>query len=745
MTDDWLLVEEGFDPAAGRAYEGLFTLGSGYMHIRGSLEEGLAGAPQNTEYSRSLSNVTAERFVETPARWGTFVPGVFGPRPPVRREMINLPWMLHLAPHVGDEKLDVLAGNVEAHRRELDMKTATLRRSLRWRTRAGAMIDVRTQWFVSAARPALLVQRMVLSAGGSAEVAVRAGVDADVRTAGFDHFTDIKFEAVGAAGLRCSVRTNGGDDVEILSRVSAENAEWQYEASDRAAALAATLQITAGTEIIIEKRSALTTSRDLERQSCDDVLVAAEKLSFRQLHDEHAAVWAGRWDAADVVIEGDDASQRAMRASIFHLLRSHVPGDPRVAVCAKGYAGDAYYGHYFWDTDIYLLPFHLYTDPARAGTLVDFRIGSLDSARQIAAGYGYPGAKYAWQSDDAGRECAFEWQYADYEVHVTAAVAYGLLHYARATGDEAFLEGPPAEVLVETARYWLARLARDEGEDRYHLLGVMGPDEYTIFSHDNSYTNRMVALTLSAAAACGRAGGATDEQCAAFADAAGKLPVTRRDDGLVLQCDRFDQLGEPDFEHTWGDRSQPFARFVSPEYLYRVKALKQADVLMLMMLFPDEFTDEEIRQAWDYYVPYTTHDSSLSRCTHAVVAARCGMEAEAWRMWRAGCSIDLGAVAGGAAEGIHIASAGGNWMAVVYGFAGMASAMNADVLTLDPHLPKQWTRLAFPLLWKGSAVGVEITHEAVTVTNRSAAAMDVVVSNQWRGVKAGAAEVFTKP
>ena len=518
-------------------------------------------------------------------------------------------------------------------------------------------------------------------------------------------------------------------------------AEWSCRTAGRTATLSGTCSLPAGAPLILEKLTVVTTSRDPADVSADSLMDDADKQSYEDLLAEHTAVWEARWQKADVVIEGDPVSQQALRASIYHLLRAHV-ADNRVAIDAKGYAGDAYFGRYFWDTEMYLLPFYLYTDPACAQTLVEFRIQSLDGARANAARYGYTGARYAWESDDTGRDYCPNWQYGDHEVHVTADVVYGLLHYARAAGGEEFLSGPAASLLVETARYWLDRLDHRLGDAHPSLLGVMGPDEYTPICNNNAYTNRTVSLALQAAADVGDAGGATEAERERFAAAAASLPIPRREDGLVLQCEEFERLAEPRFEERWTDRSKPFAAHVSQEKLYRTKCLKQADVLLLMMLFPESFTDREVKQAWDYYLQYTTHDSSLSAGVHAIVAPRLGLDDEAWRFWNQSLTIDTDPEHGGAAEGIHIANAGILWQAAVFGFAGMASAMQSDVFTLRPHLPASWSGLQFRINWKGDVLAVEITRQHARITNEGNSTHKVRVFHEEQLIRPGETSMF---
>lgn len=746
MDTTWRIVEKSFSLERARAFEGIFTLGSGYLQIRGSLEEHLDGAPQNRAYDRKPAAVTAERFPDLPARWGAYVPGLFAPHPLLNDEMVNLPWFLDLSPFVGDEKLDMVSSRIEGYERWLDMRAATLNRTVTWRTRSGPLLSVRFERFVSQARPSLCIQRMTLESDSDVVATVRAGIDGDVLTSGFDHFESIGIVREGESGLKCRLHTNGGDDVVMISRLeSPAAAAWSFTGEARRGRLSFDLPLSPGRPLVVEKRTALSTSRDLPGTTADAVLDAAGAMTWDRLLQEHTELWAGRWESSDVVIENDPESQRAVRFSIFHLLRAHVGGDSRVAIDAKGFSGDAYFGRFFWDTEIYLLPFYLYTDPDRARTLTDFRVNALDGARQNAARLGYSGARYPWESDAGGRECCACWQFADHEVHVTADVAYGLAHYAAARKKN-YLSGRAAEVIVETARYWIDRIDWREGDGFPSILGVMGPDEYTPIANNNAFTNRLVRFNLALASRLGGRGGATTEECGIFAAAADKLPICRSADGkLVLQCEAFDSFAEPRFDDLWKKRSVPLGLQVPQERLYRMKCLKQADVILLMTLFPHEFSDEEKRAAWDYYLPLTTHDSSLSACVHAIAALQIGLLDEAWRFWKKSLAVDLDVATGGAAEGIHIAGCGGVWQAAVFGFAGMLTALQSDIFSLDPKLPESWSCLAFPVAWKGRRLHIEITPGRCAVNNRRGGEVDVAVAGKRGKVPPGGQTVFSLP
>ncbi|MBD3239412.1 MAG: glycoside hydrolase family 65 protein [Chitinivibrionales bacterium] len=719
-TTPWTITEEHFDTQSALAWEGLFTQGSGYLHIRGSIEEHFAGVAQNETYLRMPGNVTVEKFGDTLAKWGTFVPGVYGSHPFFCNELVNLPWFLDLRLTVDGERLDLRTSRVTACRRTLDLKTGELRRTVSWQTATGKEIEVELRRFVSMARPRLCCQEMRIRATRTADIDIAAGVDADVRTSGYDHLTDVSMRAAGDRAIECLVKTDTGDTVTTVSELSGPVERWRFRGHDRQAERLATIKTAPAEECIVEKRTAVATSRDRNPADPGRVLAEAAGLTYEQLLQENAEAWAARWDACDVVIDGDEEAQIALRVALYHLLRCHVPGDDRVAIDAKGYAGDAYFGHFFWDTEMYMLPFYLYTDPERARTLVDFRIQTLEGARRNAAEYGYPGARYAWESDSQGNECTAKgnWQYRDHEIHVTGDVAYGMVHYARATGDHEYLHGPAARVLVECARYWVARMDWREGDGgRPALLGVMGPDEYTPISNNNAYTNRIAAFTLAEAARVGARGGADADERARFAEIAGLLPLPSRGD-LVLQCEEFEALADPRFDELWTDRGAHFAAQVSQERLYRSKCSKQGDVLMLMWLFPGEFTRGQMQTAWDYYEPLCTHDSSLSAGVHALMACRLGMADRAWEFWRKTAAIDLDVSHGGAAQGIHIANCAAAWMVAVMGFGGLADAMESEELTFNPALPESWRRLVFPLVWKGRRVRVEVTHAGVTVTDR---------------------------
>ncbi|MCR5756003.1 MAG: glycoside hydrolase family 65 protein, partial [Acetatifactor sp.] len=449
----------------------------------------------------------------------------------------------------------------------------------------------------------------------------------------------------------------------------------------------------------------------------------AKELGFETLCERHAKVWEKKWAETDIKIVGDDAAQLAIRMAAYHLNRADHEDDPRVAICAKGYAGEAYCGRYFWDTEINMLPFFIHTNPKGARNLILFRFKTLEGAKRNAAGYGYSGARYAWESSVTGEEECACWQYADHEIHVTADIIYAMMHYVRATGDYEFIDRYGLEIMVETARYWVERVDRDK-EGVFHLLGVMGPDEYLPMTKNNAFTNRMVKFALTMTVkyleqfrernASGyrelvEKTALTDRMIEHFKEVRDNIRTPYdKETKIILQSDDFEEYADLDFDAIWKDRSRCFGEFISQEKNYRSKALKQADVLEMMMLYPEDFTEEQLADNYDYYEPITTHDSSLSAAVHGILAAQLGRMDEAERFLQKVIDIDMSEAKRGAEEGIHIANCGGIWQMIVYGFAGLKSAMWSDEINLNPHLPSCWESVEIPLKWHGKQYHITV-------------------------------------
>ena len=733
----WCITEEKFSIDTNKHFEGLFTQGNGYMHVRGTFEEGLPGTAQDEEYMRLPANVTLEKQRHPISRWGTFIPGIVGKHPLLKEEIINLPYFLGMDITAAGEKLDMQSCTVREYKRWLDLRDGCLHRSFTWETKNGLRLRLVFMRLIGMADKHLCLQQLSLEAlSGEGPVNIESSIDSGVRTNGYNHFKRVIPSAEEACFAAVETVTDQGNRVLMLSDMDAsEEIYWGKLLKGRRVVLAGERRMKAGDSLTVWKATSVVTDRDKEEgelfERGQKYLEVFRTEGKKGIYERHARAWKDKWTAGDIKIDGDEEAQLAVRTSIYHLIRSHCENDPRVAICAKGYAGEAYFGRYFWDTEINMLPFFLHTDPEAARNLIMFRYNTLEGARKNAREYGYRGARYAWESSITGEEQCPCWQYADHEVHITADIVYALFHYAYATGDWEFIGNYGIDILVETARYWVTRVDRNP-RGYYELLGVMGPDEYLPMTKNNAFTNRMVKFSLNKTVEY--LDGMKSRDLKGYKETAGRLGLRESEidkfrevgEKLVLpydprteiipQSEDFAGFADLDFNEIWKDRTRPFGHFVSQEKNYRSKALKQADVLQMMLLFREDFTEEQLTKAYDYYEPMTTHDSSLSVAVHGIVASWMGRRQDADKFLRKVMDVDLSLEKRGAAEGIHIANCGGLWQMVVYGFAGLKSAMWESGIKLEPHLPEKWKRLEFRVVWKGRKYSVVVTQENYQVT-----------------------------
>ena len=761
LCDTWCLLETEFDIRNNRHYEGLMAIGSGPLQQRASLEEGLTHDPQDVDYLRVMGNVTVESFPEFKSRVGTYLPGVSGPHPTCLDEMINLPAIHSLIIFAGGERLDMEHARIRNYSRKLDLRTGRLTRTFTWQTRAGAEIQVAFERFISAKRRHVMALRCTIThlAGPPAELRFIGALDAEVRTNGFDHLTAIEITGEHEP-ITLTARTNSGVEVATAALVTCDRGVgWTVDTEPRWVGLSGSCVLDPDQTVCVSKFAALTSSHHVKRSPLDaarQLVWDAASTGFARLAAESDDVWQRRWEQTDVEIDGDPLSQIAVRTSLYHLLRAVVEDDPRCAIDAKAAAGEAYCGRYFWDTEIFLLPAFVYTRPEVARTLARFRVQSLDGARRNAWRAGYRGARYAWESAPNGDDHCPNWQYADHEVHVTADVAYGLWHAHLTNPDDTAFLAEVVTVLIETARYWCQRVVFNAERDAYEMLMVMGPDEYTPFSRNNAYTNRLTAFALTlasfawqkldridsdAAAQLSAQLHLEDGELARFTDVAARLRLPY-DEGrhLVLQSDDFFSYEPFDFDRWWPDRTRRLGACVSQERLYRSCVLKQADVIQLMALFPHEFDQQQMQVAYETYEPLTSHDSSLSHATHAMLACWINRPADAWRHWLASAGLDLRP--GEAAEGIHAACAGANWQVAVLGFAGLRTRMQSEIFHLDPHLPAPWSALRFPVVWDNQPLKVQITPEQISIEHCGSKPLQASIAGELCSLEPGV--VYTR-
>jgi trehalose/maltose hydrolase-like predicted phosphorylase len=431
-------------------------------------------------------------------------------------------------------------------------------------------------------------------------------------------------------------------------------------------------------------------------------------------------------------VQGDVAAQKALRFAVYHLNSAANPDDPRVSIGARALTGADYRGHVFWDTEIFLLPFYILTWPEAARSLLMYRFHTLNGARTKAADRGWRGAFYAWESTDTGLETTPEQvvgpdrQIVDIltgvqEQHISADVAYAVWQYWQATGDEEFLVAAGAEILLETGRFWSSR-AQLEADGLHHIRGVIGPDEYHETIDDNAFTNVMARWNIRRAlevatllrerwpdrwAALSRRLDLVESELEHWRSVADAMATgLDSDTGLFEQFTGYFDLEDVDLS-AYAGRSVPMDVVLGRDRTQQSQVIKQADVVALLALLPEEFARETGAANFRYYEPRCGHGSSLSTAMHGLVAARLGDTETALDYLHRTAAIDLADTKVAIGGGIHIAAQGGLWMMTVFGFAGLS--LQSDGVALAPHLPASWSSLGFSMEWRGRCLTISIS------------------------------------
>jgi trehalose/maltose hydrolase-like predicted phosphorylase len=460
---------------------------------------------------------------------------------------------------------------------------------------------------------------------------------------------------------------------------------------------------------------------DPDERAAHAALAAAGEAGFEGLLREHREAWARRWEQADVVVEGDPELQRAIRLALFHLMAS-VADEGEAAVGARGLTGAAYRGHVFWDSDAFVLPFLAATHPEAARAMLEYRVRRLPAARELARSLGRQGARFPWESADDGRDVTPEAarlatgqlvaiRTGELEEHITGDVAFAAAHYLAWTGDQEFASGPGRDLLVETARYWASRVRFDR-DGRAHIYGVIGPDEYHEPVDDNAFTNVLARWNLRQAAALD--GVDEDERTTWLAIAEQLVDGYDRASGLYEQFAGFFELEPLVIKEIAPRRPIAADLLLGAERTKGAQVLKQADVLMLHHLLPDEVAPGSLVPNLDFYEPRTAHGSSLSPAINASVLARAGRYRPALEALQIAARMDLDDLTGTSAGGLHLATMGGLWQALVFGFGGIRP--RADLLLVDPRLPKEWNALEFSLRFRGRPLRLRIDRDGVSTT-----------------------------
>ena len=770
-VDEWRLVESAYDLSDLGVTETLFSVANGYLGLRGNVEEG-----RDTHTHGTFVNGFHETW---PIRHAEDAYGLAR----VGQTIVNVPDPKTIKLYVDDEPLLLAEADLESYERSLDFREGVLRRSLIWRTSDGKRVRITSSRLTSVVErhlalmtfevemldgdAALVISSQLLNRqDGSDEYHVKSaamGEGLDPRKAeDFEHrvlnpvIHEFKDERL-VLGYRCQ---NSGMTLTTMAEhlVETDNS-WSPRVSVEPDMAKYVINVSARRfqPIVVTKLVAVHTSRGVPPREladrCRRTLDRARSVGVASLQAEHAETWERFWEESDVLIEGQPHIQQAVRWNLFQLGQASMRAGNQ-GIPAKGLTGSGYGGHYFWDTECYVLPFLTYTHPQAARNALRFRHGMLDAARQRAAEMSQYGALYPWRTIN-GQEASAYFAAGTAQYHINADIAYALVKYARATADRQFLLSQGVDILVETARMW-ADLGfwQENGNKRFHIHAVTGPDEYNTVVDDNLFTNVMAQANLRYAVETVRELqasdpvqweravvrlGLTDDEVREWQRCADGMHIPYNEEyGVHPQDEHFLSREVWDLDSTPADR-RPLLLHYHPLVIYRFQVLKQADVVLALYLAGDQFSAEQKRADFDYYDPITTGDSTLSAVVQSIVAAEVGYDDLALRYFYAGLFVDLDDRHGNTVDGVHVASTGGIWSALVGGFGGMRD--HGGQLTLDPRLPQPWSSLTWRMRWLGSRLRCTVTQDELSLAVEVGDEVFLSVRGQEVCVPAGGEEV----
>ncbi len=735
--DPWKLAEPSLRDGYTALTESLLAQGNGYIGTRGTHEEGYAISGNSCE-GTYLNGV----YVKTPIHYEENAYG-FATH---NDKMLQVPNGKDIRIQAAGERFLPGDSKLTEYERYLDFETGILHRELVWKLNSGSYLRISSQRFVSLEQQHVLAVRYdVESLDFEGELILESCLDAAYGAGEYDpddprighlsvtealqlaskEVTDSHaffiHHVKGDAFSVCSAQTNQliGHDVEV-TRLEKESCIGQR----------CLMSIRPGEKATLYKFVAYHHGDKGEEETLQKAallsLENAASIGWDALAAKQAEHMQQFWHSADIEIEGAPALQQGIRFSMLHLFQS-AGRNGHSNIAAKGLTGPGYDGHYFWDTEIYMMPFFIHTQPAIARALMEYRYGLLDASRRRATQMGHRhGALYAWRTI-SGDECSAYFPAGTAQYHINAAIAFAIKRYVERTGDEAFLWEYGAEMLWETARIWMGIGHFNPRRDgQFTIHGVTGPDEYTAIVDNNFYTNAMAQEHLQYACAVAermaqehpkryasvkQSLSLQDDELAMWQQAAEKMYLGYDDAiGINPQDDSFLDKPKWDFDNTPADK-YPLLMHFHPLVIYRHQMLKQADVMLAMVLLQEKFSLAQLTRNLAFYEPITTFDSTLSSCIYSIANAWAGNIGRAYHFFEDSARMDIDNHHANTAYGIHTACMAGSWQCIVSGFGGMRE--QGDHLQFTPLLPEQWRSYQFNLRFQDRHLRVSVNSSEV--------------------------------
>ena len=716
---NWVLAKNGCDAGTISEDGNRFLCANGYMGLRGVTEE--AG-------SKQFAAVTlAGVYDRNGDRW---------------REPVNAPHGLTVRLVFDGTVLTPENERTIRHRKEINYRYGLFRRDTDF-----GPVRLQSERFVSMADCHLMADRLQIEAAGEGTLEIRAGISADIWDINGPHLSGMKYRT--GETLRCEAETGEKHiSVAVAQRTSAAfEADESFSEAEDGVFRVLRKTVRPGDKLVLSIFAAVFTSMDGAgwAQSAVQTCIRAQEKGFDACLGEHQERWEEIWNRSEAVLEGDEEAALALHASQYHLNSIAPRHAGNRSIPARGLSGQTYKGAVFWDSEIFFFPMFVYTQPEIARSLLMYRIETLPGALKKAAEYGYRGAFYPWESQEGGEEGCTNFNvvdvfthrpvrtyFRDKQIHISGDIAYALRSYYEITGDRSLLEKGGAAVILECARFYLSRANLHADREEADFADVIGPDEYHERVTNNAFTNRMIRFCMESAlwmkevfrdrpewfeALLKDRQYEKDWELLSMLCSRIRGPVRRN--GVIEQFDGY-------FELEQCTLSDVRARLRDPREYWggdhgvagTTQIIKQADVIAMMALFPDDYTDDEVNRNFEFYEPLTEHGSSLSSCMYALTACRTGRPDQAWQLFLRTAAID---VTGGGKQwageiyigGTHPAANGGAWMIAALGFAGLR--MKNGVPELHPNLPPQIRRLTFPITAKGKKYTVEVNHSGACI------------------------------
>ncbi|MDP8266286.1 MAG: glycosyl hydrolase family 65 protein [Candidatus Aceula meridiana] len=755
LKDLWCIRENGFQEDLQGIRETQFALGNGYWGARGVLEE----RPQGAEP-------------------GTFITGVYDRLTSQVSDLVNLPNPFFFKFILKGEKFGAAAMDIESHQRTLNMQDGLLLRRTIYRDVKNRRFDYQSLRFVSMENKNIGVMQIVLTPlDGDVEIEVQSGIDTSVFNKGgvhegnkihfnvqeSDHEENVSYRLLETLEKRHKIIYRSGLYYKIgRKKTLADSSILRLKLKKRQSVIFTRIvNISSYAEIENIKKGKEDSRREFRK---------AFKVNFDSLLKSHAHAWNDLWKTADVTIGGTSDIQKNLRFNIYHMLICASNDAGLSSIGARTLSGEGYRGHIFWDAEIFLLPFYAYVFPEIAKNMLLYRHKRLDPARKIAKKQGYKGTMFPWESAETGEEETPTWakdldgriiriKTNELEHHITVDIAYACYQYALITGDNEFLKKAGYELIFSAARFWASRVSKNK-QGKYEIRNVIGPDEFHEHVNNNAFTNVMAKWNLltahklytqlkikdkkAGASLCSRMS-LTEKEVALWKFIAARLVVKINKNNVIEQFDGFFRKRYIEIVNFDENGIPLLPKGVKVKDYNKTQFVKQADVLMMLYLLRDVYTDKVKESNYWFYVKRTLHKSSLSPAIHCLMALQAGSLSQAYQFFNIALRADISNLHGNTDEGIHAASLGGVWQCVVNGFAGVY--YKKTHLCVDPFMPKTWGKIGCSLSWQNYILRLEVKNNEVRirVEGKSRTKIKIEVFGRVRLIGKGKEHIFTRP